>query len=131
MTIALNATAKVMPSAPQVNKFVDSYIVDYINRNPLNNEAPSFVAGCEINALLSVSPYYTDTSEESSDAKIFIVTVLGVRFALGLIIGMYILVAVMAKKRNRSPALWLLLSFITNPVLVYILLLVVGTKKAH
>lgn len=47
-------------------------------------------------------------------------------FILGIWIGIYVLVAVMANRRNRSAALWLLLSFIATPLLVIIILLCVG-----
>lgn len=45
---------------------------------------------------------------------------------LSFIIGLYILAAVMAKKRNRNVALWVLLSVIASPLLIIIILLVIG-----
>ncbi len=44
----------------------------------------------------------------------------------GIYVGTYVLVAVMAKQRNRNPALWLVISFIATPILVIIILLVIG-----
>lgn len=48
---------------------------------------------------------------------------------LGIWVGVYVLVAVMANRRNRSAVLWLLLSFIATPFLVIIILLCVGKAE--
>ena len=45
---------------------------------------------------------------------------------LGLFVGLYVLVAVMAKQRRRSAALWVLLSLVTTPFLVMLILLCIG-----
>ena len=45
---------------------------------------------------------------------------------LGIYVGMYVLVAVMAQKRNRNPVIWLLLSFIASPFLICLILLIIG-----
>lgn len=47
-------------------------------------------------------------------------------FVLAGYVGFYVLVAIMAQRRNRSAALWLLLSFIATPILVILILLVIG-----
>lgn len=47
-------------------------------------------------------------------------------FALGIVFGLYVIVAVMANKRHRNAALWILLSFITTPLLAIFVLLIVG-----
>ncbi|RLT77031.1 hypothetical protein D7V95_05890 [bacterium J10(2018)] len=47
---------------------------------------------------------------------------------LGIYVGMYVLVAVMAQRRNRNPAIWLLLSFLATPFLICIILLAVGKE---
>ena len=47
-------------------------------------------------------------------------------FVLAGYVGFYVLVAIMAQRRNRSVALWLLLSFIATPILVILILLVIG-----
>ena len=44
----------------------------------------------------------------------------------GAMFGLYVIVAVMANKRHRNAALWILLSFITTPLLAIFVLLVVG-----
>ena len=43
---------------------------------------------------------------------------------LGIFVGMYALVAVMAQKRNRNPAIWILVSIFSTPILACIILLV-------
>lgn len=47
-------------------------------------------------------------------------------FVLAGYVGFYVLVAIMAQRRNRSAALWLLLSFIATPILVILILLAIG-----
>lgn len=47
-------------------------------------------------------------------------------FILGIGIGLYVLVAVMAKKRNRNVVLWVLLSLVGTPLLMIIILLCIG-----
>lgn len=52
-----------------------------------------------------------------------------VLFIIGISIGMYVLVAVMAQKRNRSAVIWLLLSFIATPLLIIVILLCIGRSR--
>jgi len=46
-----------------------------------------------------------------------------------LVVGLYVLVAVMAKNYNREVALWLLLSFIASPIIIIIVLLCIGKDE--
>lgn len=55
-----------------------------------------------------------------------VVMVIIMLFVLAGYVGFYVLVAIMAQRRNRSVALWLLLSFIATPILVILILLVIG-----
>ncbi len=55
-----------------------------------------------------------------------VVMVIIMLFVLAGYVGFYVLVAIMAQRRNRSAALWLLLSFIATPILVILILLVIG-----
>ncbi len=50
---------------------------------------------------------------------------------IGITVGLYVLVAVMAKKRHRNIVLWLLLSFIATPLLIAIILLCVGNSETY
>lgn len=54
-----------------------------------------------------------------------------VLFAIGITLGMYVLVAVMAQHRNRSAVIWLLLSFIATPLLIVVILLCIGTARSE
>lgn len=49
-----------------------------------------------------------------------------VLLTIGIYIGSYVLVAVMAKKRKREAAVWILLSFFATPILIIIILLCIG-----
>ncbi|MBR0183317.1 MAG: hypothetical protein IJQ05_08620 [Bacteroidaceae bacterium] len=51
-------------------------------------------------------------------------------FAIGVWVGLYVLVAVMAQKRHRSAVLWIILSILSTPILAIILLLVLGTDDS-
>ena len=53
-----------------------------------------------------------------------------VLFALGLFVGMYVLVAVMARQRRRSAAVWVLLSLIATPLLMAFILLCIGKSSS-
>ena len=72
-----------------------------------------------------------DLSElfDDDETVYILVAIALVIFVLGIWIGVYVLVAVMANRRNRSAALWLLLSFIATPLLVIIILLCVGKAE--
>lgn len=61
-----------------------------------------------------------------SPPAIIILSILLVIFAFGIGIGLYVLVGIMAKRRHRDVALWVILSFFTTPILAIIILLCVG-----
>lgn len=48
---------------------------------------------------------------------------------ISITIGLYVLVAVMAQKRNRNVVVWVLLSLFATPLLMIITLLVIGDNK--
>jgi hypothetical protein len=50
---------------------------------------------------------------------------------IGISIGLYVLVAIMAKKRHRNVILWVLLSVFVSPIITIIILLVVGEDKSQ
>lgn len=66
-----------------------------------------------------------DTDDISDGVTIALIIFFVILF-LGIAIGMYVLVGVMAKKRNRSVAVWVLLSLIASPLLMIIILLCIG-----
>lgn len=60
-----------------------------------------------------------------------LVGIMGVLFALGISVGLYVFVAIMAQRRERSVAVWLLLSFIFTPILTMLILLCIGHADIH
>lgn len=70
-------------------------------------------------------------SSSKSDSLYMIIAIVAVLFIIGLSVGLYVLVAVMAKNRNRSVVLWVLLSIVASPLLIVIILLVVGNDNKH
>lgn len=52
-------------------------------------------------------------------------------FVLGIFAGGYVLVAVMAQKRNRNPVIWLLMSLVFTPIVVCIILLFLGNDNTR
>ncbi|MCR5713539.1 MAG: hypothetical protein K6F98_01230 [Bacteroidales bacterium] len=49
----------------------------------------------------------------------------------GIVIGIFILVGVMARKRRRSVFGWLLLSWLISPLMAILILLVIGPKNVR
>ena len=61
----------------------------------------------------------------------FIFVLVGLLFFIGITVGFYVLVAVMAQKRNRSVVVWILLSLLATPLLMVIILLVIGKNENY
>lgn len=73
---------------------------------------------------------YGDANGSASDSvwpAIFAVPLVG--FVLFLVFGIYILVGIMAKHRNRSVILWILVSIFLSPIAAIILLLCLGKDE--
>lgn len=66
-----------------------------------------------------------DSSNTTNDEYGYIMIIM-ILVILGIYVGSYVLVALMAQRRNRNPAMWILLSFFMTPVLICIILLVIG-----
>ncbi len=74
----------------------------------------------------------SNDSESSDSAMWGIVGVMFALFIVGFYIGMYVLVAVMANRRKRNAALWVLVSLFATPLLAIIILLCLGKgNKAY
>ena len=69
-------------------------------------------------------------SDTESEIMGTTVAVIGIIFIVGIYFGWYVLVAVMAKHRNRNAALWVLLSLIGPPLLMMIILLCIGKNES-
>ncbi len=50
-------------------------------------------------------------------------------FVIAISVGLYVLVAVMAQRRNRSVVAWILISLIATPLLSIVLLLFIGKDR--
>lgn len=64
---------------------------------------------------------------DANEALSIIIAIIVCLMFLAAYIGFYVLVCIMAKHRNRNPAIWLLLSFVTTPFLIAIILLAIGS----
>ena len=60
-----------------------------------------------------------------------IIAIVGLLFVIGIAVGLYVLVAVMAQKRNRSVVVWVLLSLLATPLLMIIILLAIGKNENY
>lgn len=81
-----------------------------------------------INNNISDSNDYSNLSTRHTSTG-SIVMLLIMFLLLGIYAGIYVLVAVMAKERNRNPVIWLLLSFIATPLLICFVLLAIGKEQ--
>ena len=70
-----------------------------------------------------IPPAYERTSGFSG---LMMVIIMGIPL-LGILAGLYVLVASMAKRRNRSAALWVLIALVSTPVLAAVILLCIGS----
>lgn len=59
-----------------------------------------------------------------------IAVILGIG-VIGIIIGLYVLVAKVAQEQNRNVVVWLLLSFFTSPLLIVLILLAIGKNENY
>ena len=77
-----------------------------------------------------LSTYGYDRSS-GNEGLYVIIAIVGLLFFIGISIGLYALVAVMAQKRNRSVVVWVLLSLIATPLLMIIILLAIGKNENY
>lgn len=70
-------------------------------------------------------------SLEGQDGFYLIIAISILLFFIGISIGLYVMVAVMAQKRNRNVVIWILLSLIATPLLMIIILLAIGENKDY
>lgn len=79
------------------------------------------------------NPFSTYDNDCSSGNKVLyiIIAIVGFLFFIGITIGLYVLVAVMAQKRNRSVVVWVLLSLLATPLLMIFILLVIGKNENY
>lgn len=86
----------------------------------------------EYNVKSDEESILTDTfipKADKMDIVAIIYAVVILFFCLSIGIGAYVLVAVLAKNRNRSVIIWLLLSIVFSPILIIIILLCIGNDN--
>lgn len=79
------------------------------------------------------NPFSTYDYDRSSgnDGLYMIIAIVVILFVIGITVGLYVLVAVMAQKRNRSVVVWVLLSLLATPLLMIIILLAIGKNENY
>lgn len=107
----------------------------YYKSENLPGGSPAFKIEFKLLDYNTASPqkreYPLDSDTEAETDKIFysllpFLYIIFVLLTIGICIGSYVLVAVMAKKRKREAAVWILLSFFATPILIIIILLCIG-----
>ena len=71
----------------------------------------------------------TQAAAQPSDAPMIIMIILIFVVGMALLCGCIYLTYKMAKNRYRDPALWILLAFVTSPIIAWIALLIVGEDE--
>lgn len=74
------------------------------------------------------SNYDTPRDVPQNSGTIGILCIIAFIGIFGIYIGLYVLVAMMAQKRNRNPVLWVLVSILATPLLAIIILLCLGNN---
>ena len=74
-------------------------------------------------------PFGPFDNDGENDTIYTIIAIATILFFISIGVGLYILVAIMAKRRNRSVVAWVLLSIIATPVLMIIILLCIGDAQ--
>ena len=75
------------------------------------------------------NPFSTYDDDRSSGNEGRYVSIIASLLFISINIGLYVLVAVMAQKRNRNVVVWVLLSLFVTPLLTIFTLLVIGDNK--
>lgn len=75
------------------------------------------------------NPFSTYDYDSSSGNEGGYVSIIASLLFISITIGLYVLVAVMAQKRNRNVVVWVLLSLFVTPLLTIFTLLVIGENK--
>lgn len=78
-------------------------------------------------------PFSTYNYESSNDNErdFLMIAIVGSLLFMGITVGLFVLVAVMAQKRNRNVVVWILLSFLGTPLLTIIILLAIGNNENY
>ena len=76
-------------------------------------------------------PSYNDSpkSDDGPSGAMILLFLAMILIFIGIAVGMYVLVAVLAQRRKRNVVIWLLLSLLATPLLMVIILLVIGDAE--
>lgn len=129
MTIAPGMTKKIDIPAYEYHRFYH-----YYKTEDDNSDHPAF------KIKFQLKDYNTEDAEgdflplKSDNGRcdmsyVAILFIVGVLVFIGIAIGMYVLVAVMAQKRHRNVVLWILLSILVSPFIIAIILLAIGNSE--
>ena len=128
MTIAPGMTKKIDIPAYEYHRFYH-----YYKTEDDNSDHPAF------KIKFQLKDYNTEGVAEDSFlgndvgrcdmSYVAILFMVGVLVFIGIAIGMYVLVAVMAQKRHRNVVLWILLSILVSPFIIAIILLAIGNSE--
>lgn len=111
--------------APGMTKKVDIPAYEHEREYSYYTSEASLVHPHRFKIKFEVKAYNTPDVENSG---IFLWVAIFGLLALGAYVGLYVLVAVMANRRNRNAALWVLVSIFATPLLAIILLLCLGKQ---
>ena len=78
---------------------------------------------------LELPPHMEQGDDYHNDELFLLLVGIVFLFVIGISIALYIIVALMAKNRNRNVVLWVLLSIIASPLLIIIILLAIGNDE--
>ncbi len=124
--------------APGMTKKVNIPAYEHDRSYSYYNSEASLSQPHRFKIKFEVQAYNTPDAEKNSHSGgsrasgipniIMIICLVAGLFAFGAYMGMYVLVVVMANRRNRNAALWVLVSIFATPLLAIILLLCLGKQ---
>ena len=121
-------TRRIDISAYEHDRFSSYYKSEASFSNPKRFKVQFELKGYNIESA-DKSDFVDDKDEIDPYMPIMVIVMTIV--ILGAVIGAYVLVAVMAKSRNRNIALWVLLSIVASPLLIIIILLCIGKDAQY
>ena len=138
--IAPGLTKKVNINAYEHDRGYSYYLSEADYSNPqrfkikfeligYNTDEPTYERASATDSYLTETDSNLPDFFATSGIAIIIALIIGV-FVLGIYVGMYVLVAVMANKRHRNAALWGLVSLFATPLLTIIILLCIGEDNS-
>jgi hypothetical protein len=78
---------------------------------------------------LELPPHMEQGDDYHNDGLFLLLVGIVFLFVIGISIALFIIVALMAKNRNRNVVLWVLLSIIASPLLIILILLAIGNDE--